>query len=219
MIAARFRRPPSPGCFPGQKRLVEDFLKIRANAARALDIGAGGSKIAPSFLAVDIQPVARVDVIADAHRLPFADESVGAVNCNALLEHVREPFQVMAEIHRVLEPGGRTAVWVPFMAAYHRSPEDYFRYTVSGARALMGDFAEVQVYVGPGAFSTLSEVLRNCAAMLCGFGNDFLFKVFCVVFGYLFYPVKLLDGLFLPSERVSLVRHSTAAGFLLLGIK
>lgn len=219
MIPASLRRPPSAGCFPGQMRLVRTFLEETAVAGPRLDIGAAGRKLTPSFLAVDIQSVLGVDVIADAHALPFADGSAAAVNCNALLEHVREPFQVMGEIRRVLGPGGRAAVWVPFLAAYHHSPEDYFRYTISGARALMEGFADVQVHVGPGAFSTLCEVLRNCCALALCFGSQFAYKLLCLFFGYLFFPIKFLDLLFFSTSRNDPAHHGTAAGFLVLGVK
>lgn len=47
---------------------------------------------------------------ADAHALPFADESFDVVYCRYLLEHVREPLRVLSEIRRVLRRGGRALV-------------------------------------------------------------------------------------------------------------
>lgn len=43
---------------------------------------------------------------ADATRLPFADATFDCVHCSWLLEHVPAPRQVLAEVHRVLRPGG-----------------------------------------------------------------------------------------------------------------
>lgn len=45
-------------------------------------------------------------VSADAARLPLADASVGLVWCVHVLHHLPEPAVVLAEIHRVLRPGG-----------------------------------------------------------------------------------------------------------------
>lgn len=45
-------------------------------------------------------------VRADAARLPFADGSVGAVNTFGMLHHVPDPTAVVAEVGRVLAPGG-----------------------------------------------------------------------------------------------------------------
>jgi SAM-dependent methyltransferase len=47
---------------------------------------------------------------ADARRLPFADASFDAVCCYAALYLVPEPFTVLAEMLRVLAPGGRIAL-------------------------------------------------------------------------------------------------------------
>ncbi len=43
---------------------------------------------------------------ADVHELPFADASFDAVFAHAMLQHVREPLRALAEMYRVLKPGG-----------------------------------------------------------------------------------------------------------------
>jgi len=43
---------------------------------------------------------------ADAYQLPFADESFDAVFISAVLGNLREPLRGLAEIYRVLKPGG-----------------------------------------------------------------------------------------------------------------
>ena len=43
---------------------------------------------------------------ADVHELPFEDGSFDAVFVHAVLQHVREPLRALAEMHRVLKPGG-----------------------------------------------------------------------------------------------------------------
>lgn len=50
---------------------------------------------------------------ADAQRLPFRDETVDAVNSIAALQLVPDPTAALAEMGRVLRPGGRLAVMVP----------------------------------------------------------------------------------------------------------
>lgn len=52
-------------------------------------------------------------VRGDGRRLPFADASFDRVIAAEVLEHVPDDGSVMAEIHRVLRPGGRAAVTVP----------------------------------------------------------------------------------------------------------
>jgi 2-polyprenyl-3-methyl-5-hydroxy-6-metoxy-1,4-benzoquinol methylase len=69
---------------------------------------------------------------ADAHHLPFPDGRFDGCVSLQVLEHVREPEQVISEVSRVLKPGGRILVscenylsfwephygvpWLPFLA-------------------------------------------------------------------------------------------------------
>ncbi|MDX2137029.1 MAG: class I SAM-dependent methyltransferase, partial [Chloroflexota bacterium] len=57
---------------------------------------------------------------ADAERLPFADDAFDVVTCLEALEFMMHPPHVLAELVRVLRPGGwllithrRTARWMP----------------------------------------------------------------------------------------------------------
>ncbi|GBE63903.1 methyltransferase [Mycobacterium sp. MFM001] len=50
---------------------------------------------------------------ADAQRLPLRDDTVDAVVSIAVLQLIPEPAAALAEIARVLRPGGRLAVMVP----------------------------------------------------------------------------------------------------------
>ena len=52
-------------------------------------------------------------VRADARRLPFADGSFDRVIASETLEHIAEDSVAMAELARVLRPGGRAVVTVP----------------------------------------------------------------------------------------------------------
>lgn len=46
-------------------------------------------------------------VLGDAYRLPFPDQSFETVTAMDFLEHVSDPQKVIAEVKRVLKPGGR----------------------------------------------------------------------------------------------------------------
>jgi SAM-dependent methyltransferase len=78
-----------------------------------------------------------VDVFGDGNRLPFADESVDTVLSTEVLEHVPDPRRCVREMARILKPGGRLLVTVPFVHPLHELPLDFYRFT-PGALA---DFA------------------------------------------------------------------------------
>jgi SAM-dependent methyltransferase len=58
-------------------------------------------------------PAGAAAVAADATRLPFPDGAFDAVIAAEILEHVPDDAAAMAEIARVLRPGGTAAVTVP----------------------------------------------------------------------------------------------------------
>lgn len=51
--------------------------------------------------------------VADAHKLPFTNNTFNAVFCLEVLEHVDYPDQVILEIKRVLKKGGYGVILVP----------------------------------------------------------------------------------------------------------
>jgi SAM-dependent methyltransferase len=77
-----------------------------------------------------------VDYVAPLHRIPVSDDRFDAVLCTQVLEHVELPRESVAEMYRVLKPGGRLYVTVPMSQGEHQAPHDYFRYTSNGIRAL-----------------------------------------------------------------------------------
>ena len=54
-----------------------------------------------------------------------------------VLEHIHSPELLLAEIARVLAPGGTLLMNVPFLYWLHEQPHDYFRYTEHGLRRLV----------------------------------------------------------------------------------
>ncbi|WCB95285.1 tRNA methyltransferase [Baekduia alba] len=62
-------------------------------------------------------------VCAAGEALPFADRSIDAVVAGFFLNHLDDPAAGLAEIRRVLKPGGRLAatVWADRLAARHNS--------------------------------------------------------------------------------------------------
>jgi SAM-dependent methyltransferase len=78
-----------------------------------------------------------VDVFGDGQCMPFADDSFDTAIALEVFEHVRNPDACLSEIERVLRPGGRLLLTVPFVAPLHQLPFDYYRFTPGGIGALL----------------------------------------------------------------------------------
>lgn len=76
------------------------------------------------------------EVYGDAQRLPIADASIDHALLLDVLEHVPEPSAAVAELHRVLKPGGSLTLQVPFLYPIHDAPLDFQRWTREGLRFL-----------------------------------------------------------------------------------
>jgi SAM-dependent methyltransferase len=77
---------------------------------------------------------ARPDILADGARLPVRDGVIDNVACLEVIEHVPDPAVVITEIARVLRPGGRAWLSMPFLYPEHDAPFDFQRYTAHGLR-------------------------------------------------------------------------------------
>jgi SAM-dependent methyltransferase len=122
--------------------------------ARTRTLGMEAILDRPEFDCVesDVLPGQNLNLLCDAHGLPFADGSVDCVIAQAVLEHVVDPARCAAEIARVLKGDGVLYAETPFMQQVHEGAFDFTRFTHVGHRRLFRDFDEVDsgVVCGPG---------------------------------------------------------------------
>jgi SAM-dependent methyltransferase len=171
---------------------IQRTIDLLPPLARVLDVGAGGRRIVPQVITVDACPYPGVSIVGDVHRLPLADNSFDCVFCTGVLEHVRDPWQVVREIKRVLKPGGIIHLDAPFMQAFHLDPVDYWRFTVDGLRLLCHDFKEIEagVHIGPscGVYWLLREYMDSCWT-----NNKYLARLLLILTAYLLAPMRYFD--------------------------
>ena len=190
---SRLRRalePPAP--FVMNPREPLDFPLGRWN----LYIGGAGRAV-DGYVNLDLFAVPGVDVAADAHQLPFRDGLFARVECDAVLEHVRRPEEVMAEIRRVLAPGGYAHLVTPFCHPFHEYPKDYRRFTVDGLRELAGPLEVVASGWRTGPTATALVFTLEYAKLLLPWRA---WRVAAHgVLGWLLFPLRYLDLLLLRS--------------------
>ena len=132
-----------------------------------------------------------MEIIADGHRLPFADASFHGVWIQAVLEHVVSPEHVVAEIARVLVDGGLVYAETPFLQPVHERAYDFTRYTRSGHRWLFRGFSEIAAGTIGGPGESLNWAIRYLARAL--FRSEKIGSAFAVAFFWLRHLDRLID--------------------------
>lgn len=119
-----------------------------------------------SYLSVDLRPTPLVNLVARGEQLPFADAKFDLVICSQVLEYVQEPSVVIAEIYRVLKPGGCVLLSAP--AIFPRDSDlDTWRFLPQSLRILLSSFHDVEVAAEgssvSGLFRTICVFLTSLA--------------------------------------------------------
>jgi len=164
----------------------EAFIKKYASEGKTLDIGCGNDiyrSYFPNCTTLDIKarPDVDVDIIADVHDLSMIDDaSYDVVLCAEVLEHLHTPAKAIAEMRRILKPGGVLILTTRFIFPLHDAPHDYYRYTKYGLRHLLKDFQMIELKEEASTVETLAVLYQRL-----GFQCDTLyfkpFKLFWFV--------------------------------------
>lgn len=126
--------------------VVGKWLADNADAVSGLmlDLGAGNQPfkvwyegLAERCVAADVALAPGLDVLSMAAPLPFATASFDTVLCTSVLEHVHDAEAAMSEMVRILKPGGRLIITVPFLYPTHEAPYDFWRTTHWGLRSVL----------------------------------------------------------------------------------
>lgn len=116
------------------------------------------------------------DFVAPLHEIPTADGFFDTIICNAVLEHVANPDEVMDEFARVSAPGATLYVTIPFMQPEHRDPTDYQRYTIDGIVLLCErhGFAVKDVHGVHSVYTTLAWIFHEWLGPVRGWRGIFV---------------------------------------------
>ncbi|MBT2186285.1 methyltransferase domain-containing protein [Sphingobium nicotianae] len=160
-------------------RAVTNYVAaIRDFAHGALaDLGCGNAPLAgvyapyvESMLWVDwpgsLHQKVALDVSQDLNQpLAIESASLDTVLLTDVLEHIARPDDLIAELRRILRPGGRAIIGVPFLYWLHEEPHDHHRYTIHKLRdfAAAHGFAVLREQVNGGGLDVVRDLLTKLA--------------------------------------------------------
>ena len=100
---------------------------------------------------LDVYASPSINILADAHVLPFPANYFDLVIIQAVLEHLIDPIQSVSEIYRVLDSDGIVYSEVPFMQSVHEGAFDFYRFSLSAHKHLFHKFKIIRagVHHGP----------------------------------------------------------------------
>ncbi|RJQ04430.1 MAG: methyltransferase domain-containing protein [Bacillota bacterium] len=95
------------------RRKAELKREVVKGEALRLDLGCGDAT-PEGYVGIDKRPGPKVDMVHDLEQgIPYPDASADEVRANHVLEHLGDKERIMAEVWRVLKPGGRFVFEVP----------------------------------------------------------------------------------------------------------
>jgi glycosyltransferase involved in cell wall biosynthesis/GT2 family glycosyltransferase/SAM-dependent methyltransferase len=144
---------------------------IHATRGPVLHLSAGGSvERFDNVIEAEAAIFRHTDLVADVHRLPFADAAFEAVITLNAFEHYRDPKQAAKEIMRVLKPGGRVLVRAAFLQPQHEAPWHFYNCTRFGLEAWFEGLETERLSTPPvfHAGYSISWLASECEASLRG---------------------------------------------------
>lgn len=215
----RFLRPPAM-----MYRYFEDiregpagilFTRKSGASPLVLNVGGGPYRVSADEITLNIGPFPNVDLIADGQRIPVADDTFDAVFSLAVLEHVPDAPRVVAEMLRVLKPGGYLYSEVPFIFFFHGYPSDFQRYTREGMKRLFGELEGVRVGMTHGPVSAVLQSGNMALQLLVPPRPRLLRKAANGLYRLFLFPLKYLDRYLRDHPEA----HTVAGGFYAIGRK
>jgi len=208
------------GKYPGinigfQQHDFVNYVYEKLDEPLILNVESGGTDFEKPVINLDIYNGKNIDIVADGHFLPFENESIDALFCDSILEHVDNPWKMVDEFFRVLKTGGFIYVVVPFIFPYHESPIDCWRFTTDGLKRLLGSFETIKSGYLKGPVSTYARITAEFFAIVLSFNIPILRKVIDALSRIILHPLTYADYLFIKFDHASYV----ASGAYMLGKK
>lgn len=116
------------------------------------------------YVAIDLRQGPLVDAVARGEQIPFVSGQFDLVICTQVLEYIPEPAAVLAEVRRVLKPGGRLLLSAP--AVFPRdSDHDLWRFSPGSLQSLLRDFQDVELRAEGSSLIGLVRTFNVCSVI------------------------------------------------------
>jgi len=151
------------------KKFIDEKISEIARRKVVLDVG-GGEPFTKwlseyrelfkdcDYRTMDYDNTTGADIVGNIHQIPMKDESVDAIVCSSVLEHVENPIVATKEMYRILKKGGLLFVHVPSIYPYHARKghyPDYWRFFDDTIQLLFKDFSKVEFVKRGGYFKAM----------------------------------------------------------------
>ncbi|MCP6718270.1 MAG: class I SAM-dependent methyltransferase [Patescibacteria group bacterium] len=173
---------------------MEGFIKKHQDYGLTLDLGCGYAvyqKYFPNCIGFDIQPGLKVDVVGDAHNLPFKNEEFDNILCTEVLEHLHSPEIAISEMERVLKRGGKLILTTRFIFPLHDVPNDYYRFTKYGLKHLFKEWKILELKEETDTIGSIAVLLQRIGYQ-CEILHFRPFKLFFFVLSKLILPFSFI---------------------------
>jgi SAM-dependent methyltransferase len=148
------------------------------------------------YVAVDLRLTPLVDIVGNAAQLPLRSDCFDLVFCTQMLEYALDPRQVIAEIYRVLKPGGYLLLSAPAVHPQD-SDRDSWRFLPGALHELLGQFSAVDM--APEGSSVIG-LIRTVNVCLVSFTPVAAFRG---LFGFTIVPMLNLLGALLEMLKLT----------------
>jgi len=127
------------------------YLNSFANGGYVLDYGSGDRPYEKmllrkfnKYIAVDYIPTSKKfckkpDIYINSSELPFLSNVIDCIVFTEVMHYLYDPKIVVAELYRILKPGGKLIGSVPFAFGEDDPPNDFYRYTYFSLKKIFED--------------------------------------------------------------------------------
>ncbi|WP_210420698.1 bifunctional 2-polyprenyl-6-hydroxyphenol methylase/3-demethylubiquinol 3-O-methyltransferase UbiG [Chitinophaga sp. XS-30] len=129
-----------------RKEWIKNTLARIPAGSKILDAGAGECQFKPfcghlEYIAQDFAQYdgggdvglqtgewdnSKLDIVSDITAIPLPDQSVDAIMCTEVFEHIPDPISAIREFRRLLKPGGYLLITAPFCSLTHFAPYHFY---------------------------------------------------------------------------------------------